>query len=68
MLSLLNSDSAKWGNVVIGAKLNGYYLDLLVKDAGIGMSSKDIDRLFTLFVQLDSSNTKKYGEQVLVLR
>lgn len=49
------------GNIVIGSKLNGDLLDIFVKDSGIGISSKDIDKLFTPFMQLDASSTRKYG-------
>lgn len=36
------------------------YLELKVRDSGIGISSQDIGRLFQPFVQLDSGLTRKY--------
>ena len=36
------------------------YLELTVRDSGIGISQQDIGRLFQPFVQLDSGLTRKY--------
>jgi two-component system, sensor histidine kinase len=36
-------------------------LEFTVKDTGIGISSKKLDRLFKPFSQLDSSMTRRYG-------
>jgi signal transduction histidine kinase/ActR/RegA family two-component response regulator len=32
-----------------------------IRDTGIGIAREQLDRLFTAFTQLDSSNTRKYG-------
>ena len=36
-------------------------LELTVEDTGIGLSEKDMERLFTPFTQIDSSATRRYG-------
>lgn len=36
-------------------------LQFSVKDSGIGMSARDVERLFQPFNQIDSSNTRRYG-------
>ncbi|MBI4783100.1 MAG: response regulator [Oscillatoriophycideae cyanobacterium NC_groundwater_1537_Pr4_S-0.65um_50_18] len=38
-----------------------YEIQLSVKDSGIGISTKQVDRLFKPFSQVDSSTTRKYG-------
>lgn len=38
-----------------------YLLQVEVKDTGIGISEKDLDKLFTNFSQIDGSSTKTYG-------
>ncbi len=37
------------------------YMEFIVKDSGIGMTSEQTERIFDSFVQADSSTTKKYG-------
>lgn len=43
------------------AEENRLTLEFTVKDTGIGISSKKLDRLFKPFSQLDSSMTRRYG-------
>lgn len=40
---------------------NNHNLQVTIKDTGIGISEKDIDKIFKPFVQLDSSINRKYG-------
>ncbi|NIK69275.1 response regulator [Paenibacillus sp. BK720] len=40
---------------------DGLKLQFTVEDTGIGMTKKQIDRLFTPFTQADGSTTRKYG-------
>ncbi|UGV40646.1 hypothetical protein J7W08_11420 [Methanococcoides orientis] len=49
------------GNITLGAKKSGEYLDFFVKDTGIGIAQEDIGRLFMPFVQIDSSTTREVG-------
>jgi len=39
----------------------GVAIDLIVKDAGIGMSADAVEQLFTPFNQADASTTRRYG-------
>ena len=52
-----NSGPVLYENSKVG---NWYYLLFKVKDTGIGIKHKDIDKLFKSFTQLDSTNTKKH--------
>lgn len=38
-----------------------YGLELAVRDTGIGIPAERMDRLFTLFSQVDASTTRRYG-------
>ena len=45
----------------IAAEAESSVLRITVKDTGIGMSVEQIDRLFSVFQQADSSTTRKFG-------
>ena len=54
------------GEVVVSAELekeegDQIFLRFTVKDTGIGMSHKEIDKLFQPFTQADTSITRKFG-------
>ncbi|WP_167880879.1 CHASE4 domain-containing protein [Methanococcoides sp. AM1] len=65
ILNNLASNAVKFtpdnGNIILGAKKSGAYLDFFVKDTGIGIAQEDLDRLFMPFVQIDSSTTREAG-------
>jgi PAS domain S-box-containing protein len=43
------------------ASSGSYELELAVRDTGIGIPAERMDRLFTLFSQVDASTTRRYG-------
>lgn len=54
------------GEVIVSAELekeegDQVFLRFTVKDTGIGMSQKEIDKLFRPFTQADTSITRKFG-------
>ena len=69
ILTNLGNNSLKFtdeGEITIGARLcsktsKHVKIEFSVKDTGIGMSEKQIAKLFTAFSQADSSTTRKYG-------
>ncbi|MFY0598031.1 MAG: PAS domain S-box protein [Cyclobacteriaceae bacterium] len=70
VLSNLTSNAIKFshrkGHINIGIRIlekneDEYIFKVSVKDSGIGISQKDVDRLFQSFSQLDSSSKKTYS-------
>jgi len=62
LLNLL-SNAAKFteqGTISIAAKKNGDMISISVKDDGIGIEAKNLDRVFEEFSQIDSSSSRKY--------
>ncbi|MFH1847326.1 MAG: ATP-binding protein [Candidatus Omnitrophota bacterium] len=56
------SDSG--GKVTINAKIHSLdknFIEIKIKDTGIGIAQKDFDKLFQKFQQVDSSTTRKAG-------
>lgn len=49
------------GCVDVQASLAGNILNIKIKDTGIGIAQRNIEKLFTPFVQADSSITRKFG-------
>ncbi|OAH99682.1 hypothetical protein A1353_20350 [Methylomonas methanica] len=61
-----SSGLGRKGNVDISAQLAGdegerLWIELVVRDNGIGMDTATLDRVFHPFTQADSSTTRKYG-------
>jgi PAS domain S-box-containing protein len=48
------------GSIVVSTELNGNYLEVSVKDNGIGISEESQKHLFTPFYQADSSCSREY--------
>lgn len=48
------------GQIEITSQKNGEKALITIKDTGIGIAEKDLPRLFSRFVQLDGSATKRY--------
>ena len=62
LLNLL-SNAAKFtdhGSIMIIAKKQGNMVSISVKDDGIGIEPKNLDRVFEEFSQIDSSSARKY--------
>ncbi|WP_256369408.1 ATP-binding protein [Methanococcoides sp. AM1] len=49
------------GSVTIGVERSDDLVSVFVEDTGFGISQKDQDKLFYPFIQVDSSNSRKYG-------
>ncbi len=62
LLNLL-SNAAKFteqGAITVIAKKQNNMISISVKDDGIGIEAKNLDRVFEEFQQIDSSNSRKY--------
>jgi CheY-like chemotaxis protein/anti-sigma regulatory factor (Ser/Thr protein kinase) len=62
LLNLL-SNAAKFtehGAITVTAKKHNSLISIAVKDDGIGIEAKNLDRVFEEFQQIDSSNARKY--------
>jgi signal transduction histidine kinase/DNA-binding response OmpR family regulator/HAMP domain-containing protein/uncharacterized protein YaaR (DUF327 family) len=62
LLNLL-SNAAKFtehGAITVTAKKQNSMISISVKDDGIGIEAKNLDRVFEEFQQIDSSNARKY--------
>jgi signal transduction histidine kinase/DNA-binding response OmpR family regulator len=62
LLNLL-SNAAKFteeGSITISAKKQGEMISIAVKDEGIGIEAKNLERVFEEFQQIDSSSSRKY--------
>jgi len=63
LLNLL-SNAAKFtrnGKITVTASCEKEWLEIAVKDTGIGLTSEQIGGLFQVFNQADNSTTRKYG-------
>ncbi len=64
VLNNLVSNAIKFtskGRVECGVKLLDKQLLFYVKDSGIGIATKDFDKIFKMFGQADTSTTRKFG-------
>jgi signal transduction histidine kinase len=60
----LISNAAKFtrqGRIDVAARVDGRWVEIAVRDTGIGIPAKALGRLFQPFVQVDSSTTRTYG-------
>jgi PAS domain S-box-containing protein len=48
------------GTVVVNAARDGAFIEISVKDTGVGIKDEDISKLFQTFTQLESVYTKKH--------
>jgi hypothetical protein len=48
------------GSVLIDSNIDGKFIQISVIDTGIGIDTEGLKKLFKLFVQLDSSESRKY--------
>ncbi|MEZ5333990.1 MAG: ATP-binding protein [Methanolobus sp.] len=49
------------GTITVNAGVKDEEIQVSVEDTGIGIEEKDRERIFDPFVQVDSSNTRRYG-------
>jgi two-component system sensor histidine kinase ChiS len=48
------------GEIEVRAQLNGGFLEITVKDTGIGIADEDLERIFDSFVQVDGSIQRSF--------
>ncbi len=51
----------KNGSIEVGTNSYGDFVEIYVRDTGIGIDKKYMGRIFERFYQIDSSSTRKYG-------
>lgn len=49
------------GNIIVVMNMRDEEIEVSVQDTGIGIAEKDRERIFDAFVQVDGSNTRRYG-------
>jgi signal transduction histidine kinase len=49
------------GNIVVVMNRKDEEIEVSVQDTGIGIAEEDRERIFDAFVQVDGSNTRRYG-------
>lgn len=56
-------NAIKYSNDSVDIKINiietGSYIEVVIKDNGIGIAKQDIERIFDKFYQIDSSHSSK---------
>jgi len=57
----------KSGSVIVSALALGNHAEIVVKDDGIGISEKDIDKIWTRFYRVDDVRNDEYGSNGLGL-
>lgn len=63
VLKILAENAVKFsqeGSITIGCKMSGNRLRFFVKDTGLGIARKNLQRIFDAFWQEDASNTRAY--------
>ncbi|MDR2543030.1 MAG: transporter substrate-binding domain-containing protein [Treponema sp.] len=60
-IKFTNQGSVKFSSKVIDTDNNRVTLYFEIKDSGIGMTPKQIEKIFEPFIQADSSTTRDYG-------
>jgi signal transduction histidine kinase len=65
MLTNLLTNAAKYtgtaGQIVIAARADGEFVEVAVRDNGIGIAPSKLDSIFELFVQIDDSLSRSEG-------
>jgi two-component system sensor histidine kinase VicK len=65
VLDNLMSNAIKYtpdgGKIFIGASLNGKELEVRIRDTGIGIPKKDLDRIFERFYRVDKARSRSMG-------
>ena len=51
----------KNGTIEVGTNSYGEFVEIYIRDTGIGIDKKYIGRIFERFYQIDSGSTRKYG-------